>query len=319
MALINRKTWQKNFEMQKRRNSSKSIQEKKMKKLTLIVPLFAAILLAACGPAATPTLAPTAVPPTATMPPATDTPIPPMATPASRTLTVFAAASLTGSFGEIGKAFEAANPGVTVTFNFAGTQTLATQLTQGAKADVFASANHTYMDNMVTANLVAAGYKDFVTNVLEVILPANNPANVQTLQDLAKPGLKLVLEDRSVPAGAYSLTMLDNLSKNATYGADFKTKVLANVVSNETDVKQVVAKVQLGEADAGIVYITDAIAAPTLKTIVIPTNYNVVAKYPIAVLTNALQPDLASDFVTYVLSPDGQAIMKKWGFTTVTP
>jgi molybdate transport system substrate-binding protein len=293
-----------------------------MKKLALIVLLSAAILLAACGPAATPTPAPTAAAtavPTATMAPATDTAVPPTATVAPRTITVFAAASLTGSFGEIGKAFEAANPGVTVAFNFAGTQALATQLTQGAKADVFASANHTYMDNMVTANLVAAGYKDFVTNVLEVILPANNPANVQTLQDLAKPGLKLVLEDKSVPAGAYSLTILDNLSKDPTYGADFKTKVLANVVSNETDVKQVVAKVQLGEADAGIVYITDAIAAPTLKTIVIPTNYNVVAKYPIAALTNAPQPDLAAAFVAYVLSPDGQAIMKKWGFTTVTP
>jgi molybdate transport system substrate-binding protein len=290
-----------------------------MKKLPLIVLLFAAIQLAACRPAATPVPAPTAVPPTATMPPATDTAVPPTATPAPRTLTVFAAASLTGSFGDIGKAFEAANPGVTVTFNFAGTQALATQLTQGAKADVFASANHTYMDNLVIANLAAPGYKDFVTNVLEVILPANNPANVQTLQDLAKPGLKLVLEDKSVPAGAYSLQILANLSKDPTYGSDFSTKVLANVVSNETDVKEVVAKMQLGEADAGIVYVTDAIAAPTLKTIVIPTNFNVVAKYPIAALTNAPQPNLAAAFVAYVLSPDGQAIMQKWGFTPVKP
>lgn len=290
-----------------------------MKKLPIIVLLFVAILLASCAPATTATPAPTAVPPTETMLPPTDTAVPPTATPAPRTLTVFAAASLTGSFGDIAKAFEAANPGVTVTFNFAGTQALATQLTQGAKADVFASANHTYMDNMVTANQVAAGYKDFVTNVLEVILPANNPANVQTLQDLAKPGLKLVLEDKSVPAGAYTLQILANMSKDPTYGSDFSTKVLANVVSNETDVKQVVAKVQLGEADAGIVYITDAIAAPTLKTIVIPTNYNVVAKYPIAVLTNAPSPDLAAAFVAYVLSPDGQATMKKWGFTPVTP
>ncbi|MGD0750344.1 MAG: molybdate ABC transporter substrate-binding protein [Anaerolineales bacterium] len=290
-----------------------------MKKLPFIVLLFAAILLASCGPAAKAIPAPTAVPPTETMVPPTDTPLPPTATPAPRTLTVFAAASLTGSFGDIGKAFEAANPGVTVTFNFAGSQVLSTQITQGAAADVFASANHTEMDKLVTANLVAAGYKDFVTNVLEVILPANNPANVQTLQDLAKPGLKLVLEDKSVPAGAYSLQILANMSKDPTYGSDFNTKVLANVVSNETDVKQVVAKVQLGEADAGIVYITDAIAAPTLKTIVIPTNFNVVAKYPIAALTNAPQPDLASAFVAYVLSEDGQAIMKKWGFTTVTP
>ena len=285
----------------------------------LIFILAVALLLSACGPAATPVPTPTAVPPTETMVPLTDTPLPPTATPTPRTLTVFAAASLTGSFGDIGKAFEAANPGVTVTFNFAGTQALATQLTQGAQADVFASANHTYMDNLVIAALVAPGYKDFVTNLLEVILPANNPANLQTLQDLAKPALKLVLEDKSVPAGAYSLTILDNLGKDAVYGADFKTKVLANVVSYETDVKQVVAKVQLGEADAGIVYVTDAIAAPTLKTIEIPANFNVIAKYPIAALGNAPQPALAAAFVGYVLSPAGQAAMKKWGFTPVTP
>jgi molybdate transport system substrate-binding protein len=282
--------------------------------------LAVALLLTACQPAATPAPPPTAVPPTETPLPPTDTPVPPTATPAPRTLIVFAAASLTGSFGEIGKAFEAANPGVSVKFNFAGSQVLNTQITQGAPVDVFASANHTYMDSLVTADLVAQGApEDFANNVLEVILPANNPANIQTLQELGKPGLKIVLADKSVPAGAYSLAILDNLSKNAAYGADFKTKVLANVVSNETDVKQVVAKVQLGEADAGIVYVTDAIAAPELKTIVIPLNFNVIAKYPIAALTNAPQPRLAAAFVAYVLSADGQAAMKKWGFTPVTP
>ncbi len=112
------------------------------------------------------------------------------------------------------------------------------------------------------------------------------------LQDLAKPGLKVVLADVSVPAGKYARQILDNMSKDPTYGTDFSTKVLANVVSNETDVKQVVAKVQLGEADAGIVYVSDAIAAPTLKTIEIPANLNVVAKYPIAPLVKSANPDL---------------------------
>lgn len=278
-----------------------------------------ALLLSACGTAPTATPALRAVPPTDTTLPPSETPPPPTATAAPRTLTVYAAASLTGSFGEIGEAFEAVYPGVTVNFNFAGSQVLSAQITQGALADVFASANHAEMDKLVTANLVTVGYKDFVTNVLEVILPANNPANLQTLQDLAKPGLKLVLEDKSVPAGNYSLTFLDNLSKDANYGADFKTKVLPNVVSYETDVKQVVTKVQLGEADAGIVYVTDANAASTLKTIPIPVNFNVIAKYPIAALSNAPQHDLATEFVAYVLSADGQATMKKWGFTTVTP
>ncbi len=288
-----------------------------MKRFTLAILLVAA-LLAACGPVATPTPAPTPVPPTA-LPP-TATAVPPTATPEPHTLTVFAAASLTGSFTEIGTAFEATHPGVTVVFNFAGSQALSTQIIQGAAADVFASVNHKEMDKVVAANLAAQdGPKDFVTNVLEVILPPNNPANLQTLQDLAKPGLKLVIEDKSVPAGAYSLTILDNLSKDPTYGADFSTKVLANVVSNETDVKQIVSKILLGEGDAGIVYVTDAIASPTLKTIVITANFNVIAKYPIVALSNAPQSELASEFVAYVLSADGQSIMKKWGFTTATP
>ena len=238
--------------------------------------------------------------------------------PASRTLNVFAAASLTQAFGEIGKDFEAANTGVTVTFNFAGSQTLVTQIQQGAPADVFASASGTNMDALVSAGFVDnAAPQFFLTNILVVILPPNNPGNVQSLQDLAKPGLKVVLGDVSVPAGKYARQILDNMSKDTTYGTDFGTKVLANVVSNETDVKQVVAKVQLGEADAGIVYVSDAIAAPTLKTVEIPLNLNVVAKYPLAPLIKSANPDLAAKFVAYVLSADGQATLKKWGFTPI--
>ena len=189
-----------------------------------------------------------------------------------------------------------------------------------AQLNVLIGPNGSGKSNFLeTISLLQAAPKDFVTNVLEVILPANNPANLQTLLDLAKPGLKIVLGDKSVPAGSYALQILDSMSKDATYGADFKTKVLANVVSYETDVKQVVAKVQLGEADAGIVYVTDAIAAPTLQTIVIPANFNVIASYPIAALIKAPQPELAAAFVAYVLSADGRATMRKWGFTPVTP
>jgi molybdate transport system substrate-binding protein len=281
-----------------------------MKRLSSLI-LLLAFLLAACSAPATP--APTAVPPTEAP---TQVPTPaPTATAAPRTLTVLAAASLTGAFGDIGKAFEAANPGVTVTLNFAGSQTLRTQIEQGASADVFASADHKNMDTMVTESLIANGkYQDFASNLLVVILPPKNPANIQTLQDLAKPGIKLDLADASVPAGNYARQALTNLSKDATYGADYSTKVLANVVSNETDVKQVVSKVDLGEADAGIVYVTDAQAAPDLKTIPIPDNFNVIAKYPIAVVAKSPNADLAASFVAYVLSPDGQAILQKWGF-----
>ncbi len=168
-----------------------------MKRFTLLFGLMVALamLFSACAPAATPTAAPATSAPVATSVPTAA----PTSTAAPQTLTVFAAASLTGAFGDIGKAFEAANPGVTVKFSFAGSQVLVTQIEQGAPADVFASADHKNMDALVTANLVASGYKDFATNLLTVILPPSNPANVQTLQDLTKPGLKLVLEDPSVP------------------------------------------------------------------------------------------------------------------------
>jgi molybdate transport system substrate-binding protein len=288
-----------------------------MKRFILLFGLMVtlAMLFSACAPAATPTAAPATSAPVATSVPTAA----PTATSAPQTLTVFAAASLTGAFGDIGKAFEAANPGVTVNFSFAGSQVLVTQIEQGAPADVFASADHKNMDALVTANLVASGYKDFATNLLTVILPPKNPANVQALQDLAKPGLKLVLEDPSVPAGNYTRQILTNMSKDPTYGTDFSTKVLANVVSNETDVKQVVAKVDQGEGDAGIVYVTDALATPDLKIISIPANHNVIAHYPIAPLVKSSNPNLAAAFVAYVLSTDGQAVMKKWGFSPANP
>jgi molybdate transport system substrate-binding protein len=284
---------------------NKTLKEKDMKRFAILI-IPALVLLAACGPVATPSLAPTSLPPTDTIEP--------------RALTVFGAASLTDAFTEIGKNFEAAHPGVSVAFNFAGSQTLSTQLTQGAVADVFASANHTEMDKVVAANLAQQDApKDFLTNKLLVILPKDNPGNVQTLQDLARPGLKLVLADATVPVGKYARQILDKMTKDTTFGSDFSTKVLVNVVSNETDVKQVVSKVQLGEADAGIAYISDAVAAPEFKTIDIPDDFNVIAKYPIAALSGAPQPQLASDFVAYVLSPEGQATLKKWGFTPVVP
>jgi molybdate transport system substrate-binding protein len=258
-----------------------------MKRFTLALLTFA-LLLSGCG-ASTPA---------------------PIST---QTLTVFAAASLTGAFGEIGKSFEAANPGVTVKFNFGGSQTLRTQIEQGAQADVFASANSKEMDALVTGNLVGADTAQiFLTNQLVVIMPAKNPAGLKTLDDLAKPGLKLVLAAKEVPVGNYSLQVLDKLNAEG-----FKDKVLANVASYENDVKQVVAKIQLGEADAGIVYLSDAVAAPELQKINIPAENNVIAKYPMAALSKSENADLAQAFIAYVLSTDGQATLQKWGFLPV--
>jgi molybdate transport system substrate-binding protein len=235
---------------------------------------------------------------------------------APQTLTVFAAASLNDAFREIGNAFEKAHPGTVVQFNFNGSQILSTQLEAGAPADVFASANLQEMESVIQAGLVTqAASQVFVNNRLVVILPPKNPAGVTTLADLALPGLKLVLAAEDVPAGRYARQALANL--NAIYGADYQTRVLANVVSNETDVKQVVTKVSLGEADAGIAYRSDIVATPGLKTIDIPDEYNVTAVYPVAPLKKAAHPQQAAEFIQFVLSTDGQTILQKWGFIPI--
>jgi molybdate transport system substrate-binding protein len=235
-----------------------------------------------------------------------------------RQLTVYAAASLTDAFTELGKAFEASHPNVRIKFNFGGSQNLRTQIEQGAPADIFASANTKEMDTLVTGKFVNADAPTvFLTNQLVVVLPKNNPAGIQNLQDLSKPGVKLVLAAEEVPAGKYARQILDNLS--VSYSSDYKDKVLANVVSNEDNIKQAVTKVQLGEADASIVYASDAVATPELQKIQIPAEMNVIASYPIAPLAKSANADLADQFVEYVLSGEGQATLKKWGFTPVVP
>lgn len=235
--------------------------------------------------------------------------------PGPQTLHVFAAASLTDAFTELGKDFEAANPSVSVIFNFTGSQALRTQIEEGAPADVFASANITEMDMLVTGAHVAKGALEvFLNNKLIVILPTNNPAGLENLEDLANSGIKLVVAAEEVPVGKYTRQALEQM--NSQFGGDFKDKVIANVVSNEDNVKQIVAKVRLGEADAGIVYTSDAVAAPALKTIEIPAKLNVIAEYPIATLTQSVHPDLADAFIAYVLSDQGQAVLQKWGFAS---
>jgi molybdate transport system substrate-binding protein len=232
-----------------------------------------------------------------------------------RTLTVYAAASLTEAFTEIGNAFEASHTDVTISFNFGGSQNLRTQIEQGAPVDVFASANQKEMDALVSQELVRRGAVSvFLTNRLVVILPKDNPAGISSLEDLSQPGLKLVLAAEEVPAGSYSRQVLENLV--ARFGSDYKEQVLANVVSNEDNIRQAVTKVQLGEADASIVYVSDAVAAPELLQIEIPADANVVAEYPIAALTGS---ELANEFIAYVLSPAGQATLEKWGFTPIVP
>ncbi len=265
------------------------------------------------------TTAPTAVPATATFAPATATAA--SSSSGGITLNVAAASSLTAAFGDIGKAFQTKNPGVTVTFNFAGSQGLAQQINNAAPADVFASANQAQMDVVVKGGRIdASASKPFVNNRLVVIYPTANPAGIKTLNDLAKPGIKLVLADKTVPVGQYALNFLDNAVKDSTYGQAYKDAVLKNVVSYEQDVKSVLTKVELGEADAGIVYTTDAATDKGGKTaqIAIPDSLNVIAVYPIAVVKDSPNLTMAQAFVDYVLSTDGQAILTKYGFIPVT-
>lgn len=229
-------------------------------------------------------------------------------------ITVFAAASLTDAFKELGKAFEAANPGTHVTFNFGASSALATQIDQGQPGDVFASADSANMKKVTDKNL-AGPPVIFATNIPVVVVPASG-SPVKAFEDLVKPGVKLVLATPAVPIGNYSRTIFTNASAaSGGISADFSEKALANLKSNEADVRAVLAKVQTGEADAGIVYATDAaVAGAQVKTVPIPEKYNVIARYPIATLTESGHAEGAAGFIAFILSDAGQAILQKYGF-----
>lgn len=234
----------------------------------------------------------------------------------SQTLTVFAAASLTDAFEELATEFEVANPGVEVVFNFGSSSQLATQLSEGAPADVFASANARQMTVAQDAERIGSRPRTFVKNRLVVAVPMDNPAGIQTLADLAKPGVKLVIAAPDVPVRDYTNTMVERLSADNVYGASFAEAFTANVVSEEPNVRQVVAKIALGEADAGMVYVSDITpdVANQVTAIPVPDTYNTLATYPIAITNDAAHPELAQAFVDYVLSDAGQDILVKWNF-----
>jgi molybdate transport system substrate-binding protein len=264
---------------------------------SIAILCFLAVTLAACGGSA-----------------ATNTSLP-VATPTGGTLTVFAAASLTESFTAIKATFEKANPGVTVMYNFAGSQALVTQMAQGASADVFASADQPNMDNAIKDGVIAGTLRAFAKNKLVIIVPKDNRAGITTPKDLAKPGIKFDTAQASVPVGTYTQQVLDNYRKLPEYGADFTANVNKNTVSQEDNVKAIVQKVQLGEVDAGIVYATDAQAAKDELTLIdIPDAQNVIATYPVALVKGAKQAALGETFIDYLLSADGQAIMRGYGF-----
>ncbi len=236
------------------------------------------------------------------------------------TLTVFAASSLTDAFKEVGTLFEA-EKNVRVMFNFGSSGQLRTQLGQGARADVYASADQAQMNNARGDGSISGPDTTFASNRLVVITPKTNPAGIMSAADLARPGVKFVTAAPEVPIGVYTQNMFKKMSQIDALGTDFKERANANVVSREPNVRQVVAKVQLGEADAAVVYLTDVTpqSAPDLMTIPIPDDLNTLASYPIALVTNGAQAELGQAFIDLALSPAGQAVLEKWNFTPVGP
>src|SRR6266850_4079433 len=219
-------------------------------------------------------------------------------------VTVFAAASLTDAFNKAGDEFAKTNVRVRFIFNFGSSSTLATQITNGAPADVFASADEADMQKAVDAKLTDGAPALFAGNRLAIVVAAGNPKQVASLADLARPGLVVVLAAPTVPAGRYAL---DSLAKAG---------VKVTPASQELDVRSVLNKVALGEADAGIVYLTDVLSAGArVGSIAIPEEQQVVARYPIAVIKGAQNTELARAFLDYLLSDEGQRLLAGFGFS----
>jgi molybdate transport system substrate-binding protein len=219
------------------------------------------------------------------------------------TVTVFAAASLTATFTELGKRFEAAHPGTTVTFSFAGSSDLVTQITEGAPADVFASADETNMTKATAAGVTAGKPVDFATNVLAIAVPPGNPAHIKSFADLARPGVKTVVCAPQVPCGS------------ATAQVEASSGVTLTPVSQESSVTDVLGKVSSGEADAGIVYATDVEGAGSkVQPVPFPEASGAVNTYPIVALKDAHDAKLAAAFVDFVAGPDGRKVLAAAGF-----
>lgn len=219
-------------------------------------------------------------------------------------LVVFAAASLNDAFDALGDAFGDEYPDVEVVANFAGSQTLASQIAQGAPADVFAAANTTQMDVVAAAGGLSAAPEVFTTNRLEIAVEPGNPLGIDGLADLTDPGLQLVLPAEEVPAGSYARQALEAAGVTVTPS------------SLERDVRAALAKVELGEADAAVVYASDLVVADgRAEGVPIPPRYNVAAAYPIAVLADAPNPATAAAFVDFVLGDQGREILAAHGFS----
>jgi molybdate transport system substrate-binding protein len=264
-----------------------------MRRFALTMAALAAAAVAGCT-SSSPSAAPAASSPTSS--PAASSPA------ATGTITVFAASSLKETFTTLGKQFQTAHPGDTVKFSFGASSTLATQITDGAPADVFASAAPKNMTTVVSAG-DASNPQDFAKNTAEIAVPPSNPANVTSVNDLAKSSVKTALCQPKVPCGVVAAGVFKNAG------------ITVKPVTLQPDVKSVLTQVELGNVDAGVVYVTDVMAAGSkVKGVTIPASENASTLYPIAALTHSKEPSIAKAFVAYVLSPTGEQVLKAAGF-----
>jgi molybdate transport system substrate-binding protein len=293
-------------------------------RLVTVALTACAILALACGAPLTssplPTAIPTATTPTPRVPALSATaPSSNLNDDISGDVVVFAASSLTDAFNDLAGEFKNAHPNARAVFSFGGSSQLAIQLINGAHADVFASADQDQMDVVERGHVLAGAQQVFVRNRLMVIAPHDNPAAIASLQDLAKPGIKIVGAQASVPIGYYTSELLKSASANPNFGADFQRRVERNFVSREDTVRQIVAKIQLGEADAAVVYVTDVTPqiADQFVRVALPEDLQVTATYPIAV-SNGRNRAGGEAFVAFVESPTAQSILARWGFLPPT-
>jgi molybdate transport system substrate-binding protein len=237
--------------------------------------------------------------------------------PGKKELTVFAAASLTGAMTDIAKAYEAADPDTKIVLNFDGSQALRTQIEQGAHADLFLSANTRHMTALQGEGLIVNdSVKVFAKNKLALIIPKDNPANITGLSDLATPGIRLVMGTKEVPFGDYTRQALGKMVDDPAYGPAYRDALMRNVISEEPTVPSLVAKLRIGEADAGIAFASDVSEGDRelVTSIPIPDRYNVIASYPLGIVQESKAKDQAAAFARFITSAEGNAILTRYGF-----
>ena len=280
-------------------------------RLRLVAVALGGLVVLGCSASGAPPAAPSTSAPSAAGPSESS---PASASASAADLMIYGAASLAGVLDAATSAYEIANPGSKLTVSTDSSAALEMQIEQGAPADVFLAADTTNPQKLVEGGFAAGDAVDFARNELTVIVPKDNPGKISTPADLARSGVQVVAAGDEVPITKYATQLVKNLAKVSGYPVDFQAAYDRNVVSKEDNVKAVVAKVGLGEGDAGIVYVTDALASKDVDTVPIPEGANVPATYAGVVVKASPDADAAKAFLAWLAGPDGQAILKQSGF-----